>query len=89
MTLCNGMGSCDGLFIFQADELAPVGNYNQRKQEEERRIQDILDRLNTLCLELSPPGPSTTAGSVPVMLCLGAFYDCVFFHFFWTVAEND
>uniref|UniRef100_A0A3Q0S2E8 Nephronophthisis 1 n=1 Tax=Amphilophus citrinellus TaxID=61819 RepID=A0A3Q0S2E8_AMPCI len=45
--------------IFQADELAPVGNYDQRKQEEERRVQNILERLNTLSMELSPPGPST------------------------------
>lgn len=48
----------------QADELAPVGNYEQRKQEEEKRLQNILDRLNTLSLELSPPGPSTDARSV-------------------------
>uniref|UniRef100_A0A3Q3WL50 SH3 domain-containing protein n=1 Tax=Mola mola TaxID=94237 RepID=A0A3Q3WL50_MOLML len=37
-----------------ADELAPVGNYDQRKQEEERRLQTILERLNTLSLEISP-----------------------------------
>uniref|UniRef100_A0A3Q3W5S4 SH3 domain-containing protein n=1 Tax=Mola mola TaxID=94237 RepID=A0A3Q3W5S4_MOLML len=47
-----------------ADELAPVGNYDQRKQEEERRLQTILERLNTLSLEISPPGPSAAAGSV-------------------------
>uniref|UniRef100_A0A672G967 Nephronophthisis 1 n=1 Tax=Salarias fasciatus TaxID=181472 RepID=A0A672G967_SALFA len=47
----------------QADELAPVGNYDQRKQEEETRLQSILECLNNLSLELSPPGPSTTAGS--------------------------
>uniref|UniRef100_A0A4W6EZD7 Nephronophthisis 1 n=1 Tax=Lates calcarifer TaxID=8187 RepID=A0A4W6EZD7_LATCA len=45
--------------LTKADELAPVGNYDQRKQEEERRLQNILERLNTLSLELSPPGPST------------------------------
>lgn len=48
----------------QADEPAPVGNYGQRKQEEERRLQNVLERLNTLYLELSPPGPSSAAGSV-------------------------
>lgn len=48
-------------FVFQADELAPVGNYDQRKLEEERRLQNILERLVTLSLELSPPGPSTQA----------------------------
>ncbi|XP_036980006.1 nephrocystin-1 isoform X2 [Acanthopagrus latus] len=50
--------------LTKADELAPVGNYDQRKQEEERRLQDMLERINTLSLELSPPGPSTTAGDV-------------------------
>ncbi len=41
-----------------------MGNYDQRKQEEEKRLQNILERVNTLSLELSPPGPSTAAGSV-------------------------
>ncbi|KAM9345408.1 nephrocystin-1 [Symphorus nematophorus] len=50
--------------LTKADELAPVGNYDQRKQEEERRLQNILERVNTLSLELSPPGPSTAAGNV-------------------------
>nr|XP_020457314.1 nephrocystin-1 isoform X2 [Monopterus albus] len=50
--------------LTKADELAPVGNYDQRKQEEERRLQYILENLNTLSLELSPPGPSTAAGNV-------------------------
>ncbi|XP_030603978.1 nephrocystin-1 isoform X2 [Archocentrus centrarchus] len=50
--------------LTKADELAPVGNYDQRKQEEERRVQNILERLNTLSMELSPPGPSTEAGNV-------------------------
>lgn len=48
----------------QADEPAPVGNYDQRKQEEGRRLQNVLEQLNTLYLELSPPGPSSAAGSV-------------------------
>ncbi|XP_034537223.1 nephrocystin-1 [Notolabrus celidotus] len=48
--------------LTKADELAPVGNYDQRKQEEERRLQNLLEQINTLSLELSPPGPSTTAG---------------------------
>ncbi|MEQ2295405.1 hypothetical protein AMECASPLE_013949 [Ameca splendens] len=50
--------------LTKADELAPVGNYDQRKLEEERRLQNILERLVTLSLELSPPGPSTQAGNV-------------------------
>ncbi|XP_022608672.1 nephrocystin-1 [Seriola dumerili] len=50
--------------LTKANEPAPVGNYDQRKQEEERRLQNILERLNTLSLELSPPGPSTAAGDV-------------------------
>lgn len=49
---------------FKADEPAPVGNYDLRKQEEERRLHNVLERLNTLFLELSPPGPSSAAGSV-------------------------
>lgn len=54
------MSLCD----FKADEPAPVGNYDQRKQEEERRLESVLERLNALFLELSPPGPSSAAGSV-------------------------
>ncbi|KAK2824540.1 hypothetical protein Q5P01_021715 [Channa striata] len=50
--------------LTKADEPAPVGNYDQRKQEEERRLQNILDRLNSLSLKLSPPGPSSAAGNV-------------------------
>ncbi|PWA14060.1 hypothetical protein CCH79_00015795 [Gambusia affinis] len=50
--------------LTKADELAPVGNYDQRKLEEERRLQNILERLVTLSLELSPPGPSTQAANV-------------------------
>ncbi|XP_053189594.1 nephrocystin-1 [Scomber japonicus] len=50
--------------LTKADELAPVGNYEQRKLEEERRLQSILESLDTLSLKLSPPGPSTAAGDV-------------------------
>uniref|UniRef100_A0A3Q1FZK0 Uncharacterized protein n=1 Tax=Acanthochromis polyacanthus TaxID=80966 RepID=A0A3Q1FZK0_9TELE len=63
-----GVLLCYILTSFQADELAPVGNYDQRKQEEERRLQSILERLNSLSLELSPPGPSSAAGSVSSVL---------------------
>uniref|UniRef100_A0AAQ5YSC6 SH3 domain-containing protein n=1 Tax=Amphiprion ocellaris TaxID=80972 RepID=A0AAQ5YSC6_AMPOC len=49
--------------LTKADELAPVGNYDQRKQEEERRLQNMLERLNSLSLELSPPGPSSAEDS--------------------------
>lgn len=45
-----------------------MGNYDQRKQEEERRVQNIVERLKTLSLELSPPGPSTEAGLVKCVL---------------------
>lgn len=45
-----------------------MGNYDQRKQEEERRVQNIMERLKTLSLELSPPGPSTEAGLVKCVL---------------------
>ncbi|KAM6997733.1 nephrocystin-1 isoform 2-T2 [Tautogolabrus adspersus] len=48
--------------LTKADELAPVGNYDQRKQEEEGRLQNLLERINALSLELSPPGPSSAAG---------------------------
>ncbi|XP_062256922.1 nephrocystin-1 isoform X1 [Platichthys flesus] len=47
------------------DDLAPVGNYAQRKQEEETRLQNELQRLDSLSLQLSPPGPSTAAGYSP------------------------
>ncbi|KAF7670261.1 hypothetical protein LDENG_00027470 [Lucifuga dentata] len=49
--------------LTKADELAPVGNYDQRKQEEEKRLLNILERLETLLMELSLPGPSTAAGN--------------------------
>ncbi|XP_037321154.2 nephrocystin-1 [Pungitius pungitius] len=48
--------------LTKADEPAPVGNYEQRKQAEETRLEDILKRVNGLSLELSPPGPSSAAG---------------------------
>ncbi|KAM6956237.1 nephrocystin-1 [Aplochiton taeniatus] len=45
--------------LTKAEEPAPVGNYEQRKQEEERRLLGIMDRLKTLSLELTPePEPS-------------------------------
>ncbi|KAG7512885.1 nephrocystin-1 isoform X1 [Solea senegalensis] len=50
--------------LTKADELAPVGNYDLRKKEEEKRLQNILEHLNTLSLELSPPGPSSVASNV-------------------------
>uniref|UniRef100_A0A3B3ZG06 SH3 domain-containing protein n=1 Tax=Periophthalmus magnuspinnatus TaxID=409849 RepID=A0A3B3ZG06_9GOBI len=49
----------------KADEPAPVGNYDQRKQEEVTKLQNILKLLETLFLELSPPGPSSTTESAP------------------------
>ncbi|KAM4607413.1 nephrocystin-1 [Polymixia lowei] len=45
--------------LTKAVEPAPVGNYDQRKREEERRLQVIIERLTSLSLELSPPGPSS------------------------------
>ncbi|KAM3833952.1 nephrocystin-1 [Diretmus argenteus] len=48
--------------LTKADEPAPVGNYNERKREEERRLQSITERLNTVLLELSLPGPSADTG---------------------------
>ncbi|XP_078788629.1 nephrocystin-1 isoform X2 [Oryzias latipes] len=50
--------------LTKAEEPAPVGNYDQRKQEEERRLQKIVERLNDLSLDLSPPGPSRDTGDV-------------------------
>uniref|UniRef100_A0A3Q2E1A9 Nephronophthisis 1 n=1 Tax=Cyprinodon variegatus TaxID=28743 RepID=A0A3Q2E1A9_CYPVA len=45
--------------LTKADEPAPVGNYDQRKLEEEVRLQNVLKRLVTLSLKLSPPGPNS------------------------------
>ncbi|XP_061601048.1 nephrocystin-1 isoform X2 [Cololabis saira] len=50
--------------LTKADEPALVRNYDQRKQEEERRLENILERLNKLSMELSPPGPSTGLGEI-------------------------
>ncbi|KAM9364988.1 nephrocystin-1 [Pholidichthys leucotaenia] len=50
--------------LTKADEPAPVGSYHQRKQEEERRVENVLEVLNRLSMELSPPGPSTAEGNV-------------------------
>ncbi|KAM4730467.1 LOW QUALITY PROTEIN: nephrocystin-1 [Anableps anableps] len=50
--------------LTKADELAPVGNYDQRKLEEERRLQNILERLVTLSLELHHQAPATQADNV-------------------------
>ncbi|XP_068590525.1 nephrocystin-1 [Cebidichthys violaceus] len=47
--------------LTKADEPAPVGNYDQRKQDEETRLQNIWEQVNSLSLELSPPGPSSAA----------------------------
>lgn len=83
-TLCHDIAIC--CMIFQADELAPVGNYDQRKQEEERRLENILERLNKLSLELSPPGPSAIARSVTCVctkkkkrkiMQLGVIFNCL------------
>ncbi|KAM9803748.1 LOW QUALITY PROTEIN: nephrocystin-1 [Neosynchiropus ocellatus] len=49
--------------LTKADEPAPVGSYDQRKQEQEKRLRDICEILTNLSLELSPPGPSKTAGA--------------------------
>ncbi|XP_077437421.1 nephrocystin-1 isoform X2 [Vanacampus margaritifer] len=45
--------------LTKADEIAPVGNYDQRKLEEQGRLHNVLEQLNKLSVELSPPGPST------------------------------
>lgn len=38
----------------QADELAPVGNYDQCKKEEERRLLTLRERLQSLALDPEP-----------------------------------
>ncbi|XP_049592785.1 nephrocystin-1 [Syngnathus scovelli] len=45
--------------LTKADEIAPVGNYDQRKRDEQGRLHNVLEQLNKLSVELSPPGPST------------------------------
>lgn len=51
--------------LTKADEPAPVGNYEQRKQEQVAKLQDILKRLDTVFLELSPPGQSSATDDFP------------------------
>ncbi|XP_038816743.1 nephrocystin-1 [Salvelinus namaycush] len=41
--------------LTKADEPAPVGNYDQRKMEEECRLRGIEEKLLVLVQELSPP----------------------------------
>ncbi|CDQ78725.1 unnamed protein product [Oncorhynchus mykiss] len=41
--------------LTKADEPAPVGNYEQRKMEEESRLRGIEEKLLVLVQELSPP----------------------------------
>ncbi len=38
----------------QADEPAPVGNYEQWKREEEKRLLTLHERLQSLALQLQP-----------------------------------
>ncbi|XP_051936543.1 nephrocystin-1 isoform X2 [Hippocampus zosterae] len=45
--------------LTKADEIAPVGNYDQRKLEEQGRLRNVLEQLNKVSVRLSPPGPST------------------------------
>ncbi|KAJ8361587.1 hypothetical protein SKAU_G00181120 [Synaphobranchus kaupii] len=50
--------------LTKADEPAPVGNYDQRKLDEENRLKMIQERLQALALTISPaekPGPSQNA----------------------------
>ncbi|XP_062375418.1 nephrocystin-1 [Sardina pilchardus] len=44
--------------LTKADEPAPVGNYELRKQEEETRLQDFHNQLRTLELNLQSPETS-------------------------------
>ncbi|XP_036449886.1 nephrocystin-1 isoform X2 [Colossoma macropomum] len=50
--------------LTKADESAPIGNYDQRKRDEEERLRTLQDRLKTLTLQLQPQdkeaGPSST-----------------------------
>ncbi|XP_051503102.1 nephrocystin-1 isoform X3 [Myxocyprinus asiaticus] len=50
--------------LTKADEPAPVGNYDQSKREEERRLMTLQERLQSLALELQPQdemdGPSSS-----------------------------
>ncbi|XP_077470151.1 nephrocystin-1 [Stigmatopora argus] len=49
--------------LTKADEIAPVGHYDQRKLEEEGRLRNILEQLNNLSDKISPPGPSAEPDS--------------------------
>uniref|UniRef100_A0A673KJ50 Nephrocystin-1-like n=1 Tax=Sinocyclocheilus rhinocerous TaxID=307959 RepID=A0A673KJ50_9TELE len=40
--------------LSKADELAPVGNYDQCKREEEKRLLTLYERLQSLALQLQP-----------------------------------
>ncbi|KAL7861451.1 hypothetical protein SRHO_G00128920 [Serrasalmus rhombeus] len=40
--------------LTKADESAPIGNYDQRKRDEEERLRILQDRLKTLTLQLQP-----------------------------------
>uniref|UniRef100_A0A673KMK4 Nephrocystin-1-like n=1 Tax=Sinocyclocheilus rhinocerous TaxID=307959 RepID=A0A673KMK4_9TELE len=50
--------------LSKADELAPVGNYDQCKREEEKRLLTLYERLQSLALQLQPhdetAGPSSS-----------------------------
>ncbi|KAM8852252.1 nephrocystin-1 [Synchiropus picturatus] len=48
--------------LTKADESAPVGSYDQRKQEQEKRLRHMCEILKHLSVELSPPGPSKATG---------------------------
>ncbi|XP_013889255.1 nephrocystin-1 [Austrofundulus limnaeus] len=52
--------------LAKADDRAPEEDmrYDRKKQAEERRLKKMLERLNTLSLELSPPGPSAAADNI-------------------------
>ncbi|XP_064174203.1 nephrocystin-1 [Anguilla rostrata] len=50
--------------LTKADEPAPVGNYEQRKLDEENRLKMMQEQLQALALAVSPaqkPGPSRNA----------------------------
>ncbi|KAJ8384793.1 hypothetical protein AAFF_G00198790 [Aldrovandia affinis] len=50
--------------LTKADELAPIGNYDQKKLEEENRLKMIQEKLQALALRVSPaqkPGASKQA----------------------------
>ncbi|KAG9341788.1 hypothetical protein JZ751_018510, partial [Albula glossodonta] len=49
--------------LTKADEMAPVGNYEQRKADEENRLKKLQEQLQTLALTVSPtqkPGGSSS-----------------------------